>query len=60
MRHSLYIGAVAFDLPERHRYNNFLRMKSLKGRRLGEGDPPAKFPMSYDGLAQYSADSEKI
>jgi hypothetical protein len=59
-RHSLYIGAGAFDLTGRHRYNNFLQMKSRKGRRLYEGDPPEKFPMSYYGLAQHGADSEKI
>lgn len=57
---TLYIGAVALDLTERHSCNNSLQMKSLEGRQLDEGDPPAKFPTRYYGLAQYRADSEKI
>ena len=59
-RRAIYVGAVALELPKQHRYNALLLMESISGKRLGEGDPPAKFMVNYDGLSQYKADWSRV
>ena len=55
-RRAVYIGAVALELPKHSAYKALLLKGSIPGKRLGEGDPPAKYMVSYDKLEKYKAD----
>jgi hypothetical protein len=59
-RRAIYIGAVALEVPKHHKYSALLLMESITGKRLGEGDPPAKYLVNYNQISQYKADWKKI
>ena len=59
-RRAVYIGAVALELPKHREYKALLLKGSIPGKRLGEGDPPAKFMVSYDKLEKYKANWYRI
>lgn len=59
-RRAVYIGAVALELPKHSDYKALLLKGSIPGTRLGEGDPPAKFMVSYDKLEKYKSDWYRI
>jgi hypothetical protein len=59
-RRAAYIGAVALQLPKHHEYKALLLKGSIPGKRLGEGDPPAKYMVSYDKLEKYKADWHRV
>jgi hypothetical protein len=59
-RRPVYIGAVALELPKHHKYNALLLMESIQGKRLDEGDPPAKFMVTYAKMEKYKVDWSKI
>ena len=59
-RRAAYIGAVALELPKHSDYKALLLKGSIPGTRLGEGDPPAKYMVSYDKLEKYKSDWNRI
>ena len=59
-RRAAYIGAVALQLPKHSDYKALLLKGSVPGTRLGEGDPPAKYMVSYDKLEKYKSDWYRI
>ena len=59
-RRAAYIGAVALQLPKHSDYKALLLKGSIPGTRLGEGDPPAKYMVSYDKLEKYKSDWYRI
>ena len=59
-RRAAYIGAVALELPKHRELKALLLKGSIPGKRLGEGDPPAKFMVSYDKLEKYKANWYRI
>lgn len=59
-RRAVYIGAVALELPKHAEYKALLLKASIPGKRLGEGDPPAKFMVNYNKLEKYKADWKRI
>lgn len=54
-RRAVYIGAVALELPKHSEYKALLLKGSIPGKRLGEGDQPAKYVVPYDKLEKYKA-----
>jgi hypothetical protein len=59
-RRAAYIGAVALQLPKHSEYKALLLKGSIPGTRLGEGDPPAKYMVTYDKLDKYKSDWHRI
>ena len=59
-RRAIHIGAVGLSLPKHHDRSSLLLLDSIGGRRLGEGDPPAKFMVNYGGMEKYKTDWKRI
>lgn len=59
-RRAVYVGAVALELPKHSDYKALLLKGSIPGKRFGEGDPPAKYVVTYDKLEKYKAEWYRI
>lgn len=52
-RRPIYISAAALDFGKSYDHIEILR-ESIRGEKLGEGDPPATFIANQEGLDQYA------
>jgi hypothetical protein len=53
-RRPIYIGAAALTVPKGFKHTHLVLAESIPGKKLSEGDAPAKFRVNHDGLEEYS------
>jgi hypothetical protein len=59
-RRPIYISHAALSLPNGYEETRLVLREGIRGNRLVEGDPPAEFMVSQDGLKEYAKDWRKI
>jgi|SRR5215472_157922 len=59
-RRAIHIVVVGLELPKHYEYDMLILKESMPGRRLGEGDPPAKYAVTHDKMDKYKADWKKL
>jgi hypothetical protein len=59
-RRPIYIRNASLKLPKGYEHTHELLLDSVQGQRLAEGDPPAQFMMSQDGMQKYAKDWRRI
>jgi hypothetical protein len=59
-RRPIYIRMASLKLPKGYKLTHFVLSEGIKGMRLAEGDEPACFVISQDGLEEYGRDWRKI
>ena len=59
-RRPIYIRIANLKLPKGHKHSHLVLSEGIAGRRLAEGDAPAVFIVSQDGLQEYAKDWHKI
>jgi hypothetical protein len=53
-RRPIFISAAVMTVPRTFKPNDFFLMESIQGRKLSEGDAPAKFRIRSEGMEQYA------
>jgi hypothetical protein len=54
-RRPIFISAAALRAPRaRRQFDHFLLMESIPGKKLSEGDAPAKIKVDLEGLEKYA------
>jgi len=53
-RRSVFISHVCLTFGKHHADTILLLLDSVQGRKLSEGDPPATFMITYEGMEKYS------
>ncbi len=59
-RRPIYISHASLKLPKGYKATHLLIQEAIRGQRLGEGDPPASYVVSQDGMEDYKKDWHKI
>jgi hypothetical protein len=59
-RRPIFIRIANLRLPKGHKDSHLVLSEGIAGKRLAEGDAPAMFIISQDGLEQYAKDWRKI
>jgi len=59
-RRPVYIRIANLKLPKGYKNTHLVLREGLAGQRLAEGDAPAHFVVSQDGLQEYAKDWRKI
>jgi hypothetical protein len=59
-RRPVFIMSASLQLPKGYEYTHELLMESIQGQRLAEGDPPARFMVTQEGMDKYAKDWRKI
>ena len=57
-RRPVFISHASLKFPGHNKYG--VLYEGLKGETLKEGDPPKRYPVSQEGLEEYSKDWSKI
>ena len=59
-RRPIHVRIANLKLPKGHEHSHLVLNEGIAGKRLAEGDAPAIFIMSQDGMQEYSKDWRKI
>ncbi len=59
-RRPIYVRIANLKLPKGHRHSHLVLSEGIAGNRLSEGDAPAIFIVSQDGMEEYAKDWRKI
>jgi hypothetical protein len=59
-RRPIYVRIANLKLPKGHKNSHLVLSEGIAGKRLAEGDAPAVFIVSQDGLQEYAKDWRKI
>lgn len=55
-RRPIFLSHVALRVPAKYGHNHLVLSEGIFGRKLQEGDEPARFMVSQDGLERYAPD----
>jgi len=59
-RRPIYVRIANLKLPKGYKKSHFVLSEGIAGSRLAEGDVPATFMVSQDGLEEYAKDWREI
>lgn len=59
-RRPIYVRMASLKLPKGHKNSHLVLNEGIAGKRLAEGDAPAMFIVSQDGLEEYAKDWRNI
>lgn len=59
-RRPIHISHASLKLPKGYDHTHLLLWEGIRGEKLEEGDPPATYVGSQDGLEKYKKDWHKI
>jgi len=59
-RRPIHVRIANLKLPKGHRNSHLVLSDGIAGQRLAEGDAPAIFILSQDGMQEYAKDWRKI
>jgi len=59
-RRPIFIRVANLELPRGYKYSHLVLSEGIAGKRLAEGDAPAVFMASQDGMEQYAKDWRKV
>jgi hypothetical protein len=59
-RRPIYIRLVNLELPKGYKHTNLLINEGMAGTKLAEGDAPAIYVVTQDGLEKYKKDWNRI
>ncbi len=59
-RRAIYLSHASLKLPKGHKWSFLTIVAAIQGQKLGEGDPPATYIVSQEGLEKYKNDWKKI
>lgn len=59
-RRPIFVRVANLQLPKGYKNSHLVLNEGIAGKRLAEGDAPASFTVSQDGLQEYAKDWRKI
>jgi hypothetical protein len=59
-RRPIFIGAAVLLAPKGFKPTHFLLMESIPGRKLSEGDEPARIKINPEGMEKYAKSWRKV
>ncbi len=59
-RRPIYVRVAHLQLPKGYNHSHLVLSEGIAGKRLAEGDAPASFTVSQEGLQEYAKDWRKV
>ena len=59
-RRPIYVSHAALKLPKGYGESHLILVEGIAGKKLQEGDEPARFKIDQNGMEKYAADWRKI